>query len=222
MNLKLQQRKVDDEDDASERTFAVNDGFLLVSVARKAVKNFLTKRVLRTSSILEKDSRFEKKIGCFVTINEDNPEHSLRGCIGFAEPIYRLSKALTEAAVAAATEDPRFPSLNVQELKKVLFEISILSTPRLITVSSQKEIPSQIRVGHDGLIMKWDFGSGLLLPQVASELNWDVEEFLLNLSLKAGAPPDQWLLPGTLVYKFHADVFSEEEPGGKVITNFQE
>ena len=220
MNPKLQRRRVDDEDDTSERTFDINDGSLLVGAARQAIENFLTKRVLRTPSILEKDPRFEKKLGCFVTLNENNPEHALRGCIGFAEPIYRLSKSLTEAAVAAATEDPRFPSLNIQELNSVLMEVSILSTPRLITVSSQKELPSKIRVGHDGLIMKWDFGAGLLLPQVASELNWDAEEFLMNLSLKAGAPPDQWLLPGTLVYKFRADVFSEEEPRGKVVTNF--
>lgn len=221
MNPNLQRREVRDEDE-SERTFGSNDGYLLVRAARVAIENFLNKRILRTPSILEKDSRFEKKLGCFVTINEANLEHSLRGCIGFAEPVYRLSTALTEAAVAAATEDPRFPSLSIQELSAILIEVSILSTPRLITVASQKDLPNKIAVGQDGLIMKWDYGSGLLLPQVASELNWDSEEFLSNLSLKAGAPPDQWLLPGTLVYKFRADVFSEETPNGKVIANFQD
>ncbi len=112
----------------------------------------------------------------------------------------------------AATGDPRFPPVKSRELARLLIEVSLLSKPVQIVVRNQKELPSKIQVGKDGLIMRWSFGSGLLLPQVASEYNWGAEEFLSNLCMKAGALPDQWLVPGTLVLKFRALVFEENSP----------
>jgi len=161
--------------------------------------------------------RYESKLGCFVTLKRNDVESSLRGCIGFPEPVYKLSKALTEAAVHSATQDPRFEAVTLDELNSLVIEVSVLTTPTPIEVKSQKELPSQINIGKDGLIMRWSFGSGLLLPQVATEEKWDAEEFLSNLSMKAGAMPDQWLVPGTLIFKFKAQIFKELEPKGKVI-----
>ena len=161
--------------------------------------------------------RYESKLGCFVTLKRNDVESSLRGCIGFPEPVYKLSKALTEAAVHSATQDPRFEAVTLDELNSLVIEVSVLTTPTPIEVKSQKELPSQINIGKDGLIMRWSFGSGLLLPQVATEEKWDAEEFLSNLSMKAGAMPDQWLVPGTLIFKFQAQIFKELEPKGKVI-----
>lgn len=208
---------MDEQIEIGNTKFESSDGRLLVELARASITSFLNNRKMTIPSRVSKDSRFEQKLGCFVTLKEDKVEKSLRGCIGFTDPEHSLSRALTEAAILAAIEDPRFPPVKKSELDSLLLEVSLLSKPVQIHVSDQRELLTKIKVGPDGLIMKWSFGSGLLLPQVASECSWNVEEFLANLSLKAGGLPDQWLDPGTLIYKFGAQVFQELSPNGNVI-----
>ena len=79
------------------------------------------------------------------------------------------------------------------------------------------EYPSKIKVGRDGLIVKWEFGSGLLLPQVPVEYGWNEEEFLNYTCEKAGAPPDCWRKKGTKILRFEGIVFKEINPNGKVV-----
>ncbi len=200
-----------------EPVFGLKDGEVFIASAREAITTYLTRHQIVLPESLRSVPRYESKCGCFVTLKRNDAENSLRGCIGFPEPVYKLSKALTEAAVHSATQDPRFEAITLDELDSLLIEVSVLTTPTPIDVKSQKELPSQVKVGKDGLIMRWSFGSGLLLPQVATEEKWDAEEFLSNLSMKAGAMPDQWLVPGTLILKFQAQIFKELEPKGKVI-----
>ena len=80
-----------------------------------------------------------------------------------------------------------------------------------------KDIASKIKIGEDGLIVRKEQRSGLLLPQVPIEWNWDVYEFLEETCLKAGLPQDTWLEPDTKIYKFQGQIFSEEKPKGKVV-----
>ncbi|MGI0090810.1 MAG: TIGR00296 family protein [Nitrososphaerales archaeon] len=205
-------------EEQSASLFRVSDGNLLIGSVRETITKYLETISIITPPIILADRRFEEKLGCFVTLKVDDEEKTLRGCIGFSEPIYKLSRALPESAVSAATQDPRFqPLQKASELDSLLTEVSILTKPTQVTVQSPKEIPKQIKIGKDGLIMKWSFGAGLLLPQVATEFKWGPEEFLTNLSMKAGAPPDQWLVPGTIIYKFQAQVFEETSPKGRVI-----
>jgi len=68
---------------------------------------------------------------------------------------------------------------------------------------------SEIKIGRDGLMLQYRGHSGLLLPQVPIEWNWDVEEFLENLCHKAGLTPGSHLQPGATLLKFSADIFSE-------------
>jgi uncharacterized protein (TIGR00296 family) len=195
--------------DLSRVTFAERDGPLLTSAARNTISEFLETGRREIQRALSSDPRFKQKMGCFVTLKEKDPEKSLRGCIGYPEPILELSMALTNASIEAATGDPRFPPVKKSELSSLLLEVSVLTKPVQIEVNNRTELPSRIDVGKDGLIIRWSYGSGLLLPQVASEYNWEAEEFLCNLCMKAGAPPDQWLVPGTAIYKFRALVFEE-------------
>ncbi|MDG6924023.1 MAG: TIGR00296 family protein [Nitrososphaerota archaeon] len=196
--------------------FFEKDGDLLVSAARESIRTYFKTSRIQAPDSVSKDTRFEKKLGCFVTLKENDLEKSLRGCIGFPEPMYKLAKALPESAVSAAVHDPRFRPIRAGDLQSLLVEVSILTKPSLIRVD-HKEIPQSIVIGRDGLIIKWEYGAGLLLPQVAAEFNWNAEEFLCNLSMKAGASPDQWQSPSSMIYKFHAQVFQEISPNGNVI-----
>jgi len=137
--------------------------------------------------------------GCFVTLTKYG---ELRGCIGYPEPVMPLIDALVGAAISAC-RDPRFPPLDVSELKKVKIEISVLTKPKPIR-------PADVKVGQDGLIIKRGFCSGLLLPQVATEHGWSREEFLSQTCVKAGLQPGAWKEKGTEILAFRAEVFSEK------------
>jgi uncharacterized protein (TIGR00296 family) len=201
----------------TEGMFDSSDGLLLIRAVRESIRTFLESRTIVIPSALSSDVRFEQKRGCFVTLKNADVGNTLRGCIGFPEPVYKLAKALSEAAVYAATEDPRFPPIELSELDSLLIEVSVLTKPVRIDVEEQSELPEKIEVGKDGLVMKWSQGSGLLLPQVATEYHRNAEEFLENLGLKSGSHSKQWLVPGTSVYKFQAQVFQELAPNGKVV-----
>jgi len=129
----------------------------------------------------------------------------LRGCIGTLAPEGDLSRTVPRFALRAAFEDPRFPALTAQELSECTIEISVLTPPRPL------EDPEEIEIGRDGLILELGGRRGLLLPQVATEWEFDRTTFLAELSRKAGLPPDAWRQPGAKLWSFQAEVFSEEE-----------
>jgi hypothetical protein len=169
----------------------------LLSLARKALETYLDKGALPTYSTT--NPMLVQPRGAFVTLKERG---ELRGCIGFIEAIFPLYQTVIQATVYAATQDPRFVPLKKNELEKVDIEISVL-TP-LEPVNNV----SEIQVGRDGLVIKQAGRSGLLLPQVATELGWDRATFLKEVCLKAGLPENAWRKPGSL-YKFEALVFRE-------------
>ena len=191
------------------------EGEQLVRLARRAVDEYLNESIVVN---LENMYQFSQKAGVFVTLNymSNNEEH-LRGCIGFPLPDKKLYQSVIEAAIAAATQDPRFPPIDKEELASVIFEVSVLTSPEKINVQSPKEYQDHIKIGRDGLILRCKYGSGLLLPQVPIELKWDIDEYLANICYKAGAPPDTWLMPESQLYRFKAIVYRESEPNGKII-----
>ncbi len=154
--------------------------------------------------------------GLFVTINT-YPEDELRGCIGFPIPMYPLKKSVMEAATAAAFNDPRFPPLKKEELDRVIFEVSVLTTPEELKSKNENELLEMITPHKDGLILEYMGRKGLFLPQVWEHLP-KKEDFLSNLCLKAGIPDTEcWKKEGVKVYRFRAQVFKEEIPNGRVI-----
>ena len=189
------------------------DGEILVRTARTVVTEYLK---TRKKIVLQEDfmSKFSYNSGVFVTLNK---EENLRGCIGFPTPVKKLYQSLVDAAIASATEDPRFPPVQHDELEEISFEVTILTSPGEVKVTNPLEYLSKIKVGRDGLIVKWEFGSGLLLPQVPIEYGWNEEEFLNHTCEKAGAPPDCWRRKSTMILQFEGIVFREIKPNGNVI-----
>ena len=192
------------------------EGKLLVSLARTTVKTYIeTGQTLKPPQNTPK--KFFKNCGVFVTINKlKQGTKQLRGCIGLPYPTNPLVEAVIEAAVSAATQDPRFEPLTPKELDSVVFEVSVLTPPEPFVVEKPQEYLKQIKVGEHGLIVEKGYRKGLLLPQVPVEWGWCEEEFLCQCSVKAGLPPDSWLTKEAKIYKFSAIVFEEEEPFGKV------
>jgi uncharacterized protein len=187
-------------------------GEQLVSLARRAVTEFL-----ESATIIDGSEEFDFRAGVFVTLNylTRKREEHLRGCIGFALPEKALFNSVVEAAIAAATADPRFPPVDLPELPNITFEVSVL-TPPVELIGDRSQIRGTISIGKHGLILSWKHGSGLLLPQVPVELKWTVDEYLTNLYYKAGAGSDVLEDPSTKIFTFEAIVFKESEPLGKI------
>jgi AmmeMemoRadiSam system protein A len=141
----------------------------------------------------------ERPGGAFVTLHKDG---ELRGCIGHIEPNQPLGKVVPRCAVAAGTTDPRFPPITPTELEQLEIEISLLGPLEPIAG------PGDVEIGRHGLVVEKGWQRGLLLPQVASEWDWDGETFLAQTCHKAGLPRDAWK-HGARVWRFEAEVFSE-------------
>ena len=157
-----------------------------------------------------------EKRGVFVTI-ETHPSHELRGCIGYPLPIKELALAVVDCALSAAFEDPRFPPVEKNELAKLVIEVSVLSVPEQLSVKKPEEYLKRIKVGRDGLIIHYGYSSGLLLPQVPVEWNWNEEEFLCQVCEKAGLPREMWRSPSANISSFSAQIFTEKTPAGVVV-----
>jgi len=143
----------------------------------------------------------KEKRGVFVTLHKKG---MLRGCIGYVEAIKPLDETIREMAIAASTQDPRFPPVSEEELKEIDIEISVLSPLAKI------KDPSEIEVGKHGILIRKGFYSGLLLPQVATEYGWDRITFLEHTCNKAGLSKNAW--KGDVeIYIFSAQVFGEKE-----------
>jgi AmmeMemoRadiSam system protein A len=139
--------------------------------------------------------------GAFVTIRMGE---DLRGCIGYIETTMPLGEVVSEVAVKAATEDPRFMPMTQGELARATLEVSILSPLKLVASVDE------IEVGRDGLLLELGRHRGLLLPQVATEYGWDRERFLEYTARKAGLPSDAWKDPEAKIYSFSAEIIHED------------
>ncbi|HKA90755.1 MAG TPA: AmmeMemoRadiSam system protein A [Haliangiales bacterium] len=171
----------------------------LLRIARATLREFLA--VGRIPPGAPHKKTLLAPAGVFVTLSEGE---SLRGCIGTtaaAQPVY---KAVQEMAVAAASRDPRFPSVRAEELNLLTIEISVLGARRHIAG------PEDIEIGRDGLTIAKGSRRGLLLPQVAVEHGWDAEQFLARTCEKANLGPQDWRSPDATVDAFTAQVFDEK------------
>ena len=147
------------------------------------------------------EKTLNQRNGCFVTIKQDQ---QLRGCIGNFQSELPLFKEVAQMAQASASKDPRFYPLKEEDLTNFNLEISVLSPLRKV------ESIEEIEVGTHGIYIEKSFYRGVLLPQVATEHNWDRQTFLKQTCIKAGLPTDAWEAEDAEIYVFSAQVFGED------------
>ena len=185
---------------------SVEQGQKLIKLARESITISFSGENLEPDSKIV--SEFSENQGVFVTLHEDG---KLRGCIGFPMPSLPLYEAVISAAKSAAFQDPRFSPIKEKELGKIDLEISVLTVPEEIKEKEFKKLNDIIKIGRDGLIIKYGYASGLLLPQVATEYSWTVNEFLMHTCNKAGLDPFAWKQEDVRLFKFQAQVFHENK-----------
>lgn len=174
----------------------------LLRIAKQSVESYVTKRAVPAFEVT--NPILLSHLGAFVTLTENG---RLRGCIGrFSPTDIPLYQVVSHMAIAAATEDPRFSEVKPDELKKLHYEISVLSVPEKI--ASWKDV----ELGKHGVIVEKGWHKGVFLPQVATEYNMTIDEFLGELcSQKAGLPRDCYKDPSVTLLTFTAQVFGEDK-----------
>ena len=175
---------------------------ILLLVARDAIKSHFNETTNLQIDYSQYPELSIKNIGAFVTLTIHN---ELRGCIGFLEaPNKKLIDTITEAAKRAAFNDPRFRPLSHKELMDIKIEISILSP--FSPIKSYDEI----KLGIHGLLLDEEDTRALLLPQVATEHNFTLQDFLSAICQKGGIDSDTWQKRNLNLKIFTATVFSEK------------
>jgi AmmeMemoRadiSam system protein B/AmmeMemoRadiSam system protein A len=173
----------------------------LLEIARETLETYIRDKKIPKYKIT--DANICQGRGAFVTLTKNG---DLRGCIGRMaadEPLYQV---ISEMAIQAAVEDPRFPPVRENELKDITIEISVL-TP-------MKPLKSldDIVVGRDGLLLRKGFNQGVFLPQVPGEQGWDKKAYLENLCYKAGlSDKNAYMDSDAKLSSFQAIVFNETE-----------
>jgi AmmeMemoRadiSam system protein B/AmmeMemoRadiSam system protein A len=182
-------------------------GAATVALARATLESLL----LHDGSLAEwyaaADERdaLRARAGAFVTLNHKGVKVGapgrLRACMGLIEAGQPLDDAVVRAAVWAS-QDPRFPRLRAEELKRLEVEVSVLSPARRVAG------PDAIAVGKHGVILEKGSHQAVFLPHVATEQGWDRQTMLEQLSRKAGLPADGWR-EGAHFNVFTAQIFGE-------------
>jgi hypothetical protein len=179
--------------EASIFSFTDEEKKLLFDIARKSISLKLNEG---KSFIIDEEKipgSLTGHFGSFVTLKING---ALRGCIGkfvSDDPLYKVVGA---SAISSAFEDPRFPPLTKEEYKITDIEITVLGP--LVKI----EKPDEIVLGKHGIYIKKDMRSGTMLPQVATENGWSVEQFLGYTSRdKAGIGWDGWKDADIFIYE---------------------
>jgi len=192
--------KSNDRSTGMDQQLNDNEKQQLLAIARDTITEYVRHR--RVPRVEADSERLKLQRGAFVTIKRHG---SLRGCIGrfspVSEPLYRI---IQQMAVAAATQDPRFPPMSESETNDMDIEISVLSD------LSKIDSIDEIEVGVHGLEIEQGPFRGVLLPQVATENGWDKITFLEQTCRKAGLPGDAYK-KGATIYVFSAQVFGEKD-----------
>ena len=136
------------------------------------------------------------QLAVFVSLHSKG---QLRGCLGRNTTDESLWRTVPDLALAAATEDRRFPPLSPGE-EDIEIEISVLSPMKRI------EDRGAFRVNEHGALLEAGGRHGLLLPQVATERNWGAEQFFEALARKANVSPSVYADPSTRLHVFRAQI----------------
>jgi AmmeMemoRadiSam system protein A len=167
----------------------------------KLAKRAIAAEVMRAGEKPDVEIDLPECSGVFVTIKRRG---ELRGCLGTLQCSRGLAGEVARCAADSASHDPRFPPVSPDEIPELSVEVSVLGPLEEIDPAH----PSAIVIGQHGLVAELGSRRGLLLPQVATEWGWTIEQFLRRTCVKAGLPGDAWQT-GARVYRFDAEVFGD-------------
>jgi len=129
----------------------------IVALAMRALETYMQKGEVISPPATLTDG-MEQRAGVFVCLKKQG---ELRGCIGTFLPSRRnVAEEVIRNAIAAGTEDPRFPPVTPHELSHLTYSVDILSAPEKI------DRLEELDPRRYGVIVVSGQRRGLLLPDL--------------------------------------------------------
>jgi AmmeMemoRadiSam system protein A len=179
---------------------------ILLMIARQSIEKAVKKEDPINIILSELPPKLREQGASFVTLTIHG---RLRGCIGTLEAYQPLVLDVCEHAVAAATQDYRFPPLNLNEFDQIEIEISRLTPQQKLVYETPTDLIAGLHPQVDGVVLRDGFQRATFLPQVWEKLS-DPAEFLSQLCLKMGAPANLWRSKKLEVFTYQVEEFKEE------------
>jgi AmmeMemoRadiSam system protein A/AmmeMemoRadiSam system protein B len=157
------------------------------TLARRAVELFI-----RSGQIVDLRETARGLLGtpapCFVSLKTLDGE--LRGCIGTIEPARdTLAEEIVANAINAATNDPRFDPVRIDELSNLRYSVDVL-------FPAEKAVMADLDPAVFGVIVEDESGArrGLLLPDIPgiTDAQQQVEIAARKAGIAAGQPLRLW------------------------------
>lgn len=149
-----------------------------VRLARESITYYLQHHALMA---VPKDlpEDLQDPAGTFVSLHKGS---RLRGCIGTFLPVQmNTASEIIHNAVSAATRDPRFSPVSLDELQDIDISVDVLGKPEAVASASE------LNPKKYGVIVMSHARTGLLLPDLEGV---DTVEQQINIAKeKAGIPP---------------------------------
>ncbi|MGD8353011.1 MAG: AmmeMemoRadiSam system protein A [Pseudomonadota bacterium] len=127
----------------------------LVKLARESIAARLSGK---SPPVIDAGDNAGEPAGAFVSLKKSG---QLRGCIGTIEPVRPdLVQEVADNAIAAATRDPRFAPVTLEELDDITISVDVLTRPE--PVRSIDELDPE----KYGVIVRSGHRKGVLLPDL--------------------------------------------------------
>ncbi|HOP94493.1 MAG: AmmeMemoRadiSam system protein A [Dictyoglomaceae bacterium] len=171
-------------------------GELVTSLAREAIKVYLEKgKIIFPPEDLPQE--LKRQAGTFVSLHKKSTGE-LRGCIGTIIPTTNsIAEEIVQNAISAATQDPRFLPVTLQELNDLEISVDVLSPLEEIDDINKLD-PKKY-----GVVVEKGWRRGVLLPDLEEV---DTIEKQLDIALaKAGISPYEKFK----IYRFSVKRFKE-------------
>ncbi|MCP4387236.1 MAG: AmmeMemoRadiSam system protein A [Gammaproteobacteria bacterium] len=182
-----------------------NEQARLLVIARQSIAAGLTTGKALQPGIGQLEYNLQVRSAVFITLTRSG---ELRGCVGSLQAVEPLAQAVATSAFNAAFRDRRFGRLRGEELDVIRIEISVLSEMEPIEADSRQALLDSLQPGVDGLLLEDQGYRSTFLPKVWEKIT-SAEEFLQQLSLKAGLGAGHW--SGTLrFHRYHTFTFAEK------------
>lgn len=178
---------------------------ILLRLAREAIEYTVLGKSLPPLDVSSFTSSLQENGASFVTLTIHD---DLRGCIGALEAYQPLVEDVREHAIAAAMEDPRFPSVTAGELSRIKIEVSRLTAPQELTYSDSDDLLKKLQPHVHGVILRHGLRKATFLPQVWEKIP-NPKDFLDQLCYKMGARPNLWREGKLQVQVYQVEEFHE-------------
>lgn len=168
--------------------FNREDRKILLQTANSSIMHGVKHQRPLELNLTDYDDLLVQKRACFVTLHLNK---QLRGCIGSLNASYPLIVDVAINAFHAAFNDSRFHPVTAHEAPHLVIEISVLTVPQPLDVSSEQDLLQKLRPGIDGLILSDHTHRATFLPSVWEQLP-NPPDFVIHLKNKAGLPSNYW------------------------------